>query len=300
MVRNPRLGVNNATGVSAQSDEDTVTPFALAEFTTGIAEVVDALGSDGFGQALLDLVRLQVGFDSALVVLYARNRRPRILTDALCNPRRQNTAGRYAEGAYLLDPFYTRSLELAAPAVLRMKDIAPADFRTTEYFNAYYKLSGVADEVNFLVPITGTDVFAVCIERADRDFDESEIVVFNAWLPLIASLTRRHMAGQVPEGGRADPEHLRLQDALDRFGSSRLTPRESQVVKLLLQGLSAPEIGIRLGMSVETARVHRRNIYDKLQVSSLAELFSMALRAIQSTPHPDGDPLADLPTTPRR
>ena len=54
---------------------------------------------------------------------------------------------------------------------------------------------------------------------------------------------------------------------------SGLTAREAQVVNLMLEGHSARAIGEALRISNETVRVHRRNIYEKLGLSSQAELF---------------------------
>ena len=54
---------------------------------------------------------------------------------------------------------------------------------------------------------------------------------------------------------------------------SELTQREAQVVNLMLEGHSSRAIGEVLKISGETVRVHRRNIYEKLGVSSQAELF---------------------------
>ena len=56
-------------------------------------------------------------------------------------------------------------------------------------------------------------------------------------------------------------------------------------MQLILSGHSAPQVAAVLGVSLDTAKVHRRNIYGKLGVSSLAELFSLVLQAIMS---PDG------------
>ena len=57
-----------------------------------------------------------------------------------------------------------------------------------------------------------------------------------------------------------------------------LSPREKEVLALLAQGLSNPQIGQRLFISPVTVKVHVRHIYDKLGVNSRAEA---ALRAAQ-------------------
>jgi NarL family two-component system response regulator LiaR len=57
-----------------------------------------------------------------------------------------------------------------------------------------------------------------------------------------------------------------------------LTEREMEVLKLLVEGLSNPEIADRLVISRSTARAHVSNILAKLEVSNRAEAVALALR----------------------
>ncbi|MNG41601.1 Transcriptional regulatory protein UhpA [compost metagenome] len=59
---------------------------------------------------------------------------------------------------------------------------------------------------------------------------------------------------------------------------ARLTGRESETAQLILQGFSSKAIAQRLAISPETVKVHRRNLYQKLNVSGHAELFALLLQ----------------------
>jgi len=56
---------------------------------------------------------------------------------------------------------------------------------------------------------------------------------------------------------------------------SRLTARESNVLLALASGFGNREIGVRLGISVNTAKAHIRAIYLKLDVSNRVEAINV-------------------------
>jgi NarL family two-component system response regulator LiaR len=58
-----------------------------------------------------------------------------------------------------------------------------------------------------------------------------------------------------------------------------LTQREHEVLELLVEGLSNPQIAERLTVSRSTARAHVSNILSKLGVSNRAEAVAQALRS---------------------
>ncbi len=57
-----------------------------------------------------------------------------------------------------------------------------------------------------------------------------------------------------------------------------LTPREFEVLELLVEGLNNPEISERLYISIGTTRTHVSNIFSKFGVSNRAEAIALALR----------------------
>ena len=58
-----------------------------------------------------------------------------------------------------------------------------------------------------------------------------------------------------------------------------LTPREKQVMKLIVSGRSSKQVAGELGMSFRTAVCHRYQIMQKLQVHNVASLVQYAIRA---------------------
>ena len=60
--------------------------------------------------------------------------------------------------------------------------------------------------------------------------------------------------------------------------STDLTLREREVLQLISEGISASSISKQLNVSVKTVQTHRRNIMEKLNIHSVAELTKFALR----------------------
>lgn len=73
-------------------------------------------------------------------------------------------------------------------------------------------------------------------------------------------------------------ESVRANQSTEKNNGSRLGRREREVLKLLAEGLTSPEIGGRLHIATSTVEVHRRNIMRKLDLHSIAELTKYAIR----------------------
>jgi DNA-binding NarL/FixJ family response regulator len=58
----------------------------------------------------------------------------------------------------------------------------------------------------------------------------------------------------------------------------QLTPREIEVLKLIAEGESGKEIAERLGIAFRTARSHRANLMEKLELHDTASLVRYAIR----------------------
>lgn len=89
----------------------------------------------------------------------------------------------------------------------------------------------------------------------------------------LADAVRRVAAGETV----LDPEVVRP-EPLAGERARRLTPRETEVLQLICNGLSNREIAAKLDLSVNTVAVHRANIMNALGVHKTAELVVYALQ----------------------
>jgi two-component system NarL family response regulator len=81
----------------------------------------------------------------------------------------------------------------------------------------------------------------------------------------------------VHEGRRVFPPEI-LAAIKRRAGQPALTSREVQVLELLAEGKRTKEIAAALGVTIDTANAHIKNIYSKFAVHGRAAVVSEAIR----------------------
>ncbi len=72
--------------------------------------------------------------------------------------------------------------------------------------------------------------------------------------------------------------YTKKNSAPGKSARSELGSRERQVLQLLAEGMSSPDIASRLNIAAKTVETHRRNIMNKLGLHSVAELTKYAIR----------------------
>jgi two-component system response regulator FixJ len=75
-------------------------------------------------------------------------------------------------------------------------------------------------------------------------------------------------------------EYARRADAEARF--QQLTPREREVMELVIAGKANKVIAADLNLSPKTVEVHRANLMKKMEVDSVAELVRLGLLLLAS------------------
>jgi DNA-binding NarL/FixJ family response regulator len=78
--------------------------------------------------------------------------------------------------------------------------------------------------------------------------------------------------------GRIVRDYLAMMGDRADSAFSVLSAREREVLQMLAEGRSAKDIASALGVSIKTVETHRKNIMDKLDIHSVAELTKYAIR----------------------
>jgi two-component system response regulator FixJ len=118
------------------------------------------------------------------------------------------------------------------------------------------------------VPLAVDALKAGAADFLEKPFDDTQ---------LLAAIASAIAASQ-----RSYDEDAAIADATARLAT--LTPRETEVLQLLVQGLPNKTIAYDLGASPRTVEVHRARIMEKMGVRSLAELVRLTIAVGAATP----------------
>ena len=78
--------------------------------------------------------------------------------------------------------------------------------------------------------------------------------------------------------GAVIDDYVQRLDAQDADEDPILTPREREVLQLIVEGKTTPQIASQLNVSEKTIGTHRQHIMQKLDMHSVAELTKYAIR----------------------
>ncbi|NIZ62451.1 helix-turn-helix transcriptional regulator [Sedimentitalea sp. CY04] len=255
---------------------------------TATGTLIESIGSENFAQAMSDTLKGIAPFDYTVVFGYLGAARPQDLFDDFPRGKRKIFVEDYQEGPYLLDPFYLACGNQVEPGLYRIKDLAPDRFFQGEYFRSYYARTGLAEEIGYFIEMPGKATVVLSLMRAEKAFSAKEFRQLREFWPVVRATCQRHWSDLAAQFG-ADASatsngglHHSVELAFTNFGEGVLTPRERQVVEFTLKGHSADAVGRILEISPGTVRIHRRNVYSKLQIRSQGELFSKFIETLVS------------------
>lgn len=247
--------------------------FNLRAWNQKLSEALRAVATNAFPTRLAAALKLVASFDMMNGFCYSSDERAFDLHNAQLPAQRKIIVDHYLAGSFILDPFYDAIKSGATEKLLVMQDLAPDQFQQSEYYETHYRATGILDEIGFVLALsTGlTGVLSLTRKRGEAPFSMVEIEKFRDVAPMITALGEQHWR-DFATAPRSKAQLETGQGELQRHG---LTGRQIEIVLQILKGHSTPSISLQLGLSPKTVKVHRRNIYSKLGISSQAELFRM-------------------------
>ncbi|MFH6569283.1 helix-turn-helix transcriptional regulator [Pseudomonas kulmbachensis] len=245
-----------------------------------MGRVIETLDQPGFWTALVRLLGRYVPVDNWVVLIYSAGK-PHVLAESPgADGGMDSLFQDYLKGLYLLDPFYIANRESPRSGLFRLQDVAPECFEQTDYYQRYFRLNIVTDEVHINVQLDDERTLSLSVGSQCR-FSLEQTALLGLVQPWVAALMRQRL--NFEREPKEAPEltlnwQSRLEAATEQL-TTPLTAREMEVGLLLLSGCSNKEIARKLAISAETVKVHRKHMYSKLGIKSQSELFSLFLQA---------------------
>ncbi|MBN9073336.1 MAG: helix-turn-helix transcriptional regulator [Rhizobiales bacterium] len=238
-----------------------------------------AVGEPTFWERFAEAVRHILPFDDLVVLSYPADRAPYCTFDVLERERHDVLIEDYLAGPYLLDPFFALATQTDHTGAFALYDVSPDKFRSTEYFKAHYSRTGIRDELGlFMRRNRQCDVISLLRTGESGRYSRSEIADVQDRSAEWTAAAQLHLDRAAGPHRTAGPSNQRWTFA-DALGGEeqRLSPREAEIAELILRGHSSLSIALTLDIVEGTVKIHRKNIYRKLKISSQAELFSYFL-----------------------
>jgi FixJ family two-component response regulator len=140
--------------------------------------------------------------------------------------------------------------------------------------------------------INGIDFQQVLIQR--RREEQLVFITGHGNIPMCAQVMKAGAVDFLPKPFKTRELLKCIEDALHRSAGQRrraaernearrlldlLTPREFEVMQLVVRGMLNKQVGGDLGVAEKTVKVHRGRLMQKLGVTSVAELVQLVQKA---------------------
>lgn len=262
------MGVNPCSIMTLQN-------VALETWNREVSAAVATLGEADFFANLVDALAVTLSIDYPQVWLYSDSTpEPKVLFHRLSGAQRKLQVDDYCAGQYRNDPYYQLSYNGDLDSGFTHWRSSARD-EGTEFHDGM----DVCDEVVFVAELDRHQRVHLCLMRSRRAerFSAQELQFLQACSPMVVQLIKQHMSSLQ----RKKPGiEAGVRRAVSLFGRSLLTAREQDVLGLMLSGYSTRFAADKLGISPETLRRHRKNIYQKFDVSSQSEVFSLFISSL--------------------
>jgi DNA-binding CsgD family transcriptional regulator len=236
-----------------------------------MTQIICSIGEDDFPAIAAEALCKLTSFELATIVVHYRGARSSLIFDNFAASESDRGLQNYVSRTYRLNPALERFVKPGAVRASDYKAIPAPDRHIQPYIQ-----KTLEEELGFLTvgwpagmeeiglyfeALGGIVEFCVYRERARTPAPAQTLHALHSLCDPVAAAFSRH-------------------DALTHSAATLagLSSREGQVAELMLQGCTSEAIALRLQISCHTVKDHRKQIFQKLHISSLAELFALSRR----------------------
>ena len=232
-----------------------------------VAALMGTVGEMNFADQLLSILRSVADFDGSAAYLLRRQEEG---DDAI---------KLWASGVRTDDMFENANIAICRRALggglVTQRDLQRLIPPVSECAALCAQSNLYDDFVSFSIRIADTVKLIVSIwrKRGTGRFGTDSITNFRALEPVVHASAAKHIRLLEAEGVFIDENEPEMVPRA--IQSESLTKRERQIVDMVFEGHCSESIGHTLGISYGTVKIHKKNIYRKLKISSESELLRM-------------------------
>ncbi len=269
-------------------DFETINIEAL---NVALASVIEGRGN---GLDMIAAAAHIVPFSAAFCVVYRVDQPPVYLCDTYGEGAPKEAVQRYIDSTYLLNPLYNAFLAGLQPGLHRMIDLAPDNWQTfsdqpeavLEHNEEIgFRTRGWPEnlqELALTVELPNGMMGEISLARPSGlgGFPPQMVARLKPFYPLFATAFRHLWARKSTNAERVSARRAPLED----FAIDVLSPREAQIVQLVLKGHSSLSVSLKLGIALPTVKTHRKNAYAKLGINTQQQLLNAFLEWQENRP----------------
>jgi DNA-binding CsgD family transcriptional regulator len=242
-----------------------------------LPRVIGAIGAADFAAVTAGALCEFLGFDLTAVFLHCRSCAPSVVFDNFALVDAKLGVDNYIRSTHKINPMLgragvcrARDFALDPSKTIRSREIDPHVVRTPEEELGFRTVGWPRRQEEICLHFegqTGHVELGFYRERGRRVAPARKIRELQALSAPIEAAFARHealVACDRPQPSFETRSHVGV-----------LSPREREICDLMLMGCSSTAIALRLNISRHTVKDHRKHIFRKLQVGSLAELFAL-------------------------
>lgn len=248
-----------------------------------LGQVAELVAQPSFYSTLLGAIATHLHADLSMMMKYSKRNAPEYLIHRDLLSEHMEI---YLRGLYRVDPIYRLCRKETGQGVMDLTEISTPEELSGDYFNIFLRLTGMSDDLAILFPIKDEESIGLVYERR-KPFLKREIAEMRELFPMLNGLHRLHQQhlrtgpreringpnGAFPTQSERGLPPVDYKVAVAGFLRNELTPRERDIVGLVLLGYPTAKIAERLRLSVHTVKNHKKRMYSKLDITTERELF---------------------------
>jgi DNA-binding CsgD family transcriptional regulator len=270
----------------------------VREHISEIGNLIDSVDSHDFLKTSASMICGLSNSTYSTVFIYAKDQAPCYVFDSFEGRKHKNAIRTFIKQTYIISPFYRKCRRGIHAGLYLAKDLyRPNDCEVEDMVRSLelavehsdqeelgyrtHNWPKLQSEISMAIPLDDGRVVEIAIYRDPQraSFEEKFPNELAELYPVLSACFRRFWS-------RNESRFYNQQQPAVNDFAPLVSKREREVIELILKGHSSESISLILGISITTVKSHRKMSYQKLKISTQAELMSLYLMSLQQNPVP--------------